>query len=201
MRAKRDVSVPETELLDALRQGREEAFFALYERYKVRIFFNMTKIVRSERIAEELLQDVFLKVWDQRASIDPSLSFQAYLFRISSNLAIDFYRKAAKQRMMEMALSLSRQQTYDHVEQYIDFKEAEVLLGDAIAKLPPQRQRIFRLCRIEGKSYEEVAALLGVSRGTVHDHMVKANRFLRETLSKDLGIYLLLLALAFSFGN
>ncbi len=200
MQAKRIVSLPEPELLEALRQGNEDAFFVMYERYKERIYVNMIKIVRSERVAEELLQDVFLKVWDQRAAIDPLLSFQAYLFRISSNLAIDFYRRAAKQRMIE-ALSVTGPQAYDHVEQYIDFKEAEVLLGEAIGKLPPQRQRIFRLCRIEGKSYEEVADLLGVSRGTVQDHMVKANRFLREMLGKDLGFYLLFFAFTFSFGH
>lgn len=192
--------MPEPELLEAMRQGDEHAFFVLYERYKVRLYVNMIKIVRSEPVAEELLQDVFLKVWDQRAAIDPSLSFQAYLFRISSNLAIDFYRKAARRRVIE-ALSATGPDAYDHVEQYIDFKEAEVLLGEAIGKLPPQRQHIFRLCRIEGKSYEEVADLLGISRGTVQDHMVKANRFLREFLGKGLGFYLVLLAFTFSLGN
>lgn len=189
----------DTALLAALQQGSVSAFEALYERYRGRIYYNMIKIVRSEAVAEELLQDVFLKIWELRDRIDPNQSFKAFLFRISGNLAIDFYRREARRRIMDAAALLAKEEAYDHVQQYIDFKEAEALLGDTIAKLPPQRQRVFRMCRIEGKSYDEVASLLSISRKTVQDHMVKANQWLRDRLRNDYGILILLLAISFSF--
>lgn len=186
-------------LLEALRQGSGSAFEALYERYRSRIYYNMLKIVRSEAIAEELLQDVFMKVWELRERIDPSQSFKAFLFRISGNLAIDFYRREARQRIIEAAAVLAEDEGYEHVQQHIDFKEAEALLGEAIAKLPPQRQRVFRMIRMEGRSYEEVADALSISRKTVQDHVVKANQWLRDSLRDDYGILMLLLAVSFSF--
>lgn len=185
----------DTTLLVALRQGSVSAFETLYERYRSRIYYNMIKIVRSEAVAEELLQDVFLKVWELRDRIDPDQSFNAFLFRISGNLAIDFYRREARRRIMDATVLLVNEEEYDHVQQYIDFKEAETLLGDAIARLPPQRQRVFRMCRIEGKSYEEVANLLLISRKTVQDHMVKANQWLRDSLRNNYGILILLLVI------
>lgn len=191
----------ENSLLHALKEGNGRAFEVLYDRYSERILYNLIRIVRSSSIAEELLQDVFLKVWELRETIDPTRSFQAFLFQISSNLAIDFYRKAARQRIMEAAVALSSEAGYNHVDKYIDYKEAEILLDRAISQLPPQRQRVFRLCRIEGKTYEETAEILSISRSTVREHMVKAKAFMREQLSKDYGIYLLLLAAAFNFGQ
>lgn len=189
------IETTDTALLAALQQGSEYAFEALYARYRSRIYYNMIKIVRSEAVAEELLQDVFLKVWELRDRIDPTQSFKAFLFRISGNLAIDFYRREARRRIIDATALLANEKEYDHVQQYIDFKEAEALLSDAIAKLPPQRQRVFRMCRIEGKSYEEVANLLLISRKTVQDHMVKANQWLRDSLRDDYGILILLLAI------
>lgn len=189
----------DVKLLEALRQGSGIAFEALYEKYKGRIYYNMIRVVRSEAVAEGLLQDVFIKVWELRELIDPDQSFKAFLFRISRNIAIDFYRKEGRRRIVEAAVMMVEEGRYDHVQQYIDYKEAEILLGDAIARLPPQRQRIFRLCRIEGKSYEEVAVLLSISRKTVQDHLVKANQMLRDSLRNDYGILILLLAFSFSF--
>lgn len=189
----------DVKLLEALRQGSGIAFEALYEKYKGRIYYNMIRVVRSEAVAEGLLQDVFIKVWELRELIDPDQSFKAFLFRISRNIAIDFYRKEGRRRIVEAAVMMVEEGHYDHVQQYIDYKEAEILLGDAIARLPPQRQRIFRLCRIEGKSYEEVAVLLSISRKTVQDHLVKANQMLRDSLRNDYGILILLLAFSFSF--
>lgn len=191
----------EKSLLYALKEGDGGAFEKLYDRYSERILYNLLRIVRSSAIAEELLQDVFLKVWEMRATIDPKRSFQAFLFQLSSNLAIDFYRKAARKRIMEAAVALSTEATYEHVEKYVDYKEAEVLLDRTISRLPPQRQRVFRLCRIEGKTYEEVAEMLSISRSTVREHMVKANAFLREQFTREYGIYLLLLAVAFHIGQ
>ena len=197
-----DKKVMETQdefLLDALSQGSHSAFEQLYDRYSRRIYANLIRLVRSEAIAEELLQDVFMKVWELRATLNTGQSFQSFLFQISGNLAIDFYRKSARRQTMEAAKKLIEESAYDHIEKYINFKEAEILLDRAISALPPQRQRIFRLCRIEGKSYEEVAELFSLTRNTVKDHMTKANRFLREILSQEYGPFLVLLAAVFSF--
>ena len=188
----------EKKILIKLQQGDYHSFEQIYHVYKARIYYNLLKIIRSDSIAEELLQDVFMKVWDYRQLIDVDKKFSSFLFSISRNIAIDFYRKTAKQKLVEALAVLSDEEAYNHIENHINFKEASILLEQAINKLPPQRQRIFKLCKLEGKSYEQVAEELGISRGTVQDHIVKAHRFLKEELSTEYNIHFFLLAIAFS---
>ncbi len=189
----------EESLLVRLQRGDEVAFTELYHLYKARIYYNLLRLVKSEEAAEELLQDTFLKVWERRASLDPARSFQSYLYRIAGNLAMDFYRKAALDFKLRAHLLATGAETCEPVEQGVIRKETYHQLHELISKLPVQRQRVFRLCRIEGKSYAETAAIMGISAGTVKDHLIKAGRFLREELRDEKARYLSLLIAAFTF--
>jgi len=189
--------IDEKQLLVLLRQGDKQAFGELYYQYSPRIYTNLVKLLKSDHLAEELLQDVFVKVWDKRENIDIEKSFRSYLFRIAENQVYDFFRKAARDKKMEAYLINAASEFYSHVEEALYHKENTAILNRAIAQLPPKRRHIFTLCKLEGKSYEEVSRQLGISTSTINDHVVKASRSVREylLLSKDIAVLVILAAL------
>jgi RNA polymerase sigma-70 factor (ECF subfamily) len=172
-------------LLEQLIAGDEEAFKQIYFLYSERIYGNLLKLLKSEPAAQEILQDVFMKIWEHRQYIDPEKSFRSYLFRIAENMVCNFYKKASRDKALLQQLVTRSSVAYAHVEETIFYKEDKYFLHNAIESLPPQRKQVFELCKMEGKSYDEVSRLLGISISTISDHIVKANRFLREYCLKN----------------
>jgi RNA polymerase sigma-70 factor (ECF subfamily) len=185
----------EKELLSLLKQSSEPAFEKIYQLYSARLYGNLLKLVKSESTAQEILQDVFMKIWDNRKIIDPEKSFRSYLFRIAENKVYDFFRKAARDKKMKARLLAVATEHYVHIEEMLFNKENEAILQKSIESLPLQRQQIFRLCKLEGKSYEEVSRLLGISTSTISDHIVKATRAVREYLFANLEVTILVASL------
>jgi RNA polymerase sigma-70 factor (family 1) len=166
----------------------------LYRLYNRKLFYHLKRLTHSSDVAEELLQEVFLKVWIRREQLEPGLSFSSYIYRIAANLVYDLFRRTARDQKLYAHLVATGSELYDHIELQIDSKEQQQLMENAIASLPPQRQKIFRLCKVEGRSYEEVSKLLGISISTVNDHIVKASRTVKQQLfsSRETAMALLL---------
>jgi len=183
----------ETKLVLLLKESDRRAFEQIYNLYKRRIFANLRKLLHSDSAAEELLQEVFYKLWVIREQLDPEKSFSSYLFRISGNLVYDHFRKAALDKKLQEQLIKSGSELYNHLDDMIDFKESRDQLQKVISSLPPQRQKIYKLCKIEGMSYDEVALLLGVSTSTINDHIVKATKTIKKKFYHSEQITLLLL--------
>ena len=170
----------ENELVKSLKSGDKYAFAQLYHNYKLRIHGNLFKMTKSDEISEELLQELFVKIWTGREKLDPEQSFKSYLFKIAENLVYDFFRKAARDRKMEAYLMSVAAPEHSPIEQHLYYKEGNYVLTKAIEQLPPKRKQVYILCKIEGKSYEEVSNLLGVSISTVNEHIVKASQVVRK---------------------
>jgi RNA polymerase sigma-70 factor (family 1) len=170
----------EQTLLNSLRQGDEDAFARLYQQYSERLYGNLLKMVKHAETAEELLQDIFIQVWEKRQTIEIHTSFRAYLFRIGENKVYDFYRKLRRDKSLFAYVKAVASEQYSHIEENLLFRENAQLLQNAISSLPNQRRQIFELCKIQGKSYQEVSALLNISTSTVNDHIVKATRSIRQ---------------------
>lgn len=190
----------EQEIVSRLRDGESYAFELLYHRYKYQLAANLLKLLKSEELAEEVLQELFIRIWEGRESLDPDKSFPAYLFRIARNMVVDIYRKAARESKVRQQLILVADEIEASIEDSIIDREASSDLYDAIALLPPQRRKVFTLCRIEGKSYKEAGELLGISSSTVNDHLLKANKFLKDQLGSPAGLSMSLLAAAILHG-
>ncbi len=169
----------ERELLSLLLTGSEQAFEKVYKLYSSRLYGNLLKLVKSEAEAKEILQDVFMKIWDNRQSIDIEKSFHSYLFKIAENKVYDFFRKAARDKKKVAQLIALATTEYISGEEIILADGNAAILEKAIESLPPQRQQVFRLCKLEGKSYKEVSELLGISVSTISDHIVKATKAIR----------------------
>ncbi len=194
-------SPDEKELLLLLKEGHERSFEEIYKLYSARLFGNIYKMVKEKSTAQEILQEVFVKLWNNRASIDPERSFRSYLFRIAENSVYDFFRKAARDRKMQARLIAAATEHYEHIEEMLLRKENNRVLQNAIDSLSPQRQQVFRLCKLEGKTYEEVGQQLGISASTISDHIVKANKAIREYLFEHMDLTILLFCFLFQHGS
>lgn len=174
----------EKDLVARFNDSDQEAFGQLYQLYSGRLFGYLIKLVKSDLHAAELLQDTFIKLWDNRRNVDPNQSFRSYLFRIAENNVYDFFRKAARDKRLQEAIINSACEMYKHVEEELFTKQNEQILQDAINLLPPKRRQVFQLIKIEERSYDEVSALLNISTSTINDHIVKATKYIRENLKE-----------------
>lgn len=172
--------ISEKELLLQLRAGNEHSFAQLYDLYSPRIFGFLLKLTKKEEAAREILQEVFIRLWEKRHTLDPEKSFRSYLFRIAENCVVDFFRKAVQDKKLGKQLMYLASERYLHVEEQIYEREKNALLNQAINLLPPQRRRVFELCKFEGKSYKEVSLMMGISVSTISDHLLKATRAIRQ---------------------
>lgn len=181
---KSPVVINEQELVRSLREGESWALGHIYDLYADMLASRLHKLVKINSIVEELHQDVFLKLWNARKLLTDETNLKAYLLTIAKNLAIDFYRKASKDRELEKALSLHMNWSYDHIDPLLNAKDTLFVLEQLISLLPPQRQRVFRYIKLDGKSYEEASHYFGVSISTIKDHMAKSTSFLRNELNR-----------------
>ncbi|WP_353182975.1 RNA polymerase sigma-70 factor [Parapedobacter lycopersici] len=170
-------------LISNLKGGDEHAFTVLYNKYSPTIYVNILKLVKAEEVALDVLQELFIKIWNCRESIDPNKDFRAYLFRITYNQIRDFFRKAARDRQLADRLVALTTEGYEHIERLLQQKETAAILDRAIDALPMQQRRIFILCRVEGRSYEEVATMLELSIATIGNQLSKATKNIRNQLN------------------
>lgn len=163
-----------------LQKGDSDAFLELYNQYHPALYHYVLRFVKSPAIAEDVLQDVFLKIWEIRARIDAQLSFKAYLYRICRNSVFKLLKKIAVDENLRVQVMQQFAQSIADADLKVLWQQYEEILHAAVNNLSPQRQRVFRLCREEGKTYEQVANELGISRNTVKEHMVLAMKQIRE---------------------
>ncbi len=174
--------IGESDILMGLIKGEERAFSELYVKYSGAIYAKILQLTKCEETSKEILQDLFLKVWEKRDYIDTSRSFKAYLYTIAKNLMYDHFRKVARDKVLSDYLIQAAVAHYQHGEESGVYFERLDYINHAIDQLPAVRKQVFTLCKIEGKSYEEIASLLQISTSTISDHIVKANRAIKKYL-------------------
>lgn len=178
------ILIEDGEMLVRLKSGEVKAFDFFYKKYRSRIYANILKLTKSTEIAADILQEVFVSVWNNRETLDPGKPFDHYLYKIAQNKAYDFFRKVARdKKLTEKLIALSVGYEYNPVEDDLHRKEDFEILANEINQLPPKCKEVFKLCKIDGKSYQEVADLLNISTATVNNHIVKATRILKKGLS------------------
>lgn len=178
----------------ALQQDGLDAFNSLYNVYGRDLFIHIQNMTKNAEAAEELLQDVFMKVWDNRTTIDADRPFRPWLYTVARNTVYNYYRQVARDQKIQEELYIHFEELY-HRETDDEIREKqEALLARALDTLTERRKMVFTLCKIEGKSYEEVASRLGISVSTVSNMMVKSNqqirRFVQEHYDELLAILL-----------
>jgi RNA polymerase sigma-70 factor (family 1) len=179
-----------TLLLQQLKEGSEPAFNALYKLHSKMLLSNIRNLVKDNEIAKELLQDLYLKIWENREKIDTGKSFKSFLFTVAKNMVYDYLRRASLDKRAKVRLMTNAIEFYTHTEEALDYKESHALINVAVETLPAQCRQVYTLSKLEGKSHQEISLELGISVSTVNNHMVKANREVRAYLLRhgDLAI-------------
>jgi RNA polymerase sigma-70 factor (family 1) len=188
-------------LVMLLKAGSEPAFNKLYTALGKIFYKKIFAMVKDDEVAEDILQHLFMKVWQKRSVLDPERSFKAYLGTIAQNLVYDYLRKVTSNKKIIETILITAVDFYSHTEENLISKETTEIINQAINELSPQRKQAFILCKIEGKSYDETSKLMGVSVATVNSHMVKSLRFLKDYLMKnpDIAIIFIIGVLCTSF--
>jgi RNA polymerase sigma-70 factor (ECF subfamily) len=174
------------ELLLQLRAGNQEAFTILYNQFSGAIYFNVLKMVKDETVAEEIVQEIFIKIWQKRDVIRIEVSFASYIYRIAQNNVIDYFRKIERSRDLLERFKKSASSNYLHVEENICLKESDLLLQKAIATLPPQQKKVYQLCVLEGYTYKDTACQMEIGLNTVKEYLQKARVTVRTFLEKNM---------------
>lgn len=183
-------------LVKALSEGNENAFRKLFDTYRNELYKFSLSMVCSGFYAEEIVQEVFLKVWTKRKTLNPELSFKSYLFTITRNDTIKFLKKAANNLKLREEVFYQSQKFANPTERYMREIELDVLKKEALDQLPPKRRLIFEMSRNDGKSYEDIAMELGLSPNTVRNQMSMALETMRSFLLDKKNITLTLILLS-----
>lgn len=179
------VNLTDSELVCLLNKGDQDAFMEIYRRYKRPLTMNLLRVLKDPDLVEEVLQDLFLTIWEKRSQIDASQSIAGYLYRAAVNRSKNIFRRMAYDQQMRNAVFAKIEENHTNaVEDWMDEKEIKQLLDDLLNRLPPQQQKVYRLCKLEGMSYKEVSQALSISETTVNTHIRNANRFLRGEIDR-----------------
>ena len=177
------------ELLQLLAGGNEKAFKVLFDTYRNRLFYYISRFIKSEQVAEELVMDVFMKIWTGRELATQINNFDAFLFRIAHNKSIDFLRSAANDsRLKELLWEEIQVTSREQADTSMVVKEYEEKIREAISLLSPQRKKVYSLSREQDLTHDQIAEQLSISKSTVNNHIVEAQRFIRNYLSKSLDL-------------
>jgi RNA polymerase sigma-70 factor (family 1) len=167
----------EQDLLKQVSEGNEQAFTRLVDHYSRKVFVHLLTFTKSYESAEELAQDIFLKIWNHRAELSKIKSFSDYLFIVSRNHLISFLRKKLPV-IVEPGIDLIAGQTMQPGEQ-VELKELQQRIENSIQHLRPQQQKVFRMSREQGLTYQQIAEQLAISPETVKWHLAEALNQLR----------------------
>lgn len=174
----------EKELLQLVAAGDEGAFRDLFDAYRNKIFFYIFRLTESRQTAEDVLQDVFLKIWLERADLQQINNFNAWVYRLAQNQAINGLKRMARETIIlsELGKQVSGQAVPGADEQFTHL-ELKKILDTAVEKLPSRQKLVYHLSRVEGLKYNEIAGRLNISPLTVKKHMQQALHFIREQFS------------------
>lgn len=180
------------DLLFRIARGDQEAFTRLFEQYHHRLGAFVFGITRSKEQAEEIVLDVFLKIWMTREVLAEVNNFPSYLFLVARNASISALRKTIRERNLKA--NLHNQSVEDAGQE--DQKEFYLSLIDrAIEDLPPQQKKVFLLSRSQGMTYSEIGGELGISPFTVRAHIQQAVASITRTVRSRAGRELVLIGL------
>lgn len=184
-----------SKLLNRASTGDEAAFCALYDRYRPKVYSYALKITRSVEMAEDIVHDVFVKLWDNGGMEVENVD--GFLRVVTRNHTLKVLRRQVL--VHRTARDIGKLQPHSDLctDEAIAYNETQEMLLNAISRLSPQRKQVFLLCREEGLKYDEVAERMNLSPLTVKTHMQHALRFLRNYVSKYSGLVLLLAVIRF----
>jgi RNA polymerase sigma-70 factor (family 1) len=170
---------------------REKQFKLLFDRYKKPIHDYVRIITGSQEVAEEIAQEVFIRLWRRKGSYNEIEQIDYYIFRIARNECMRYFKKAAVETQLFLDLQKRMTAECNNITEYINYKETEAMLYQAIGSLSPRRHKVYQLSRHQGLRIEQIAAEMGISYNTARNHLVEALRQIRHHYLKNLSVSLI----------
>jgi RNA polymerase sigma-70 factor (family 1) len=171
----------EKELLTRIADGDEKAFAQLFREYAPLLQINIHKIVSNDYDLSEVFQETFIKIWLNREKLISIENLRGYFLRIAANECYDYLRKASRRQQVHQQVGVN-QNIGDNPEENFACKETEIIIQQAIAKLPPQRKLIYQLSRNQGLSSAEIAGQLQLNRTYVRQTISAAIKHIKDEL-------------------
>lgn len=180
---------PNTEIIlqKQLIEGNVEAFEIYYLRYHQAVFKNIRKLIADQQESEDILQEVFITLWQKRHQLTIEHSIAGWLFSTSYFKCLEQLKKRVRSNIQELTNAHAELHfdSFENINKELEHTEKVKKLSLAIEQLPPQKKIAFTLCKLEGKSYEEVASTLNISVDTAREYVKAASKLLRQSISSN----------------
>lgn len=170
----------DSKLISLLADDSEYAFQLIYDRYRKRIYQTALRYLKSPIIAQDVVQDVFLKLWYHRKDFNIDQSIEAWLYTVAKNNLLNRIKKIANEWKAMKNVSNLTEPFFNNVESKLEESQNKELLVLAISRLSDKQQKVFKLSRYEMLTYTEIGELLEISPLTVKTHMSRALSSIRE---------------------
>jgi RNA polymerase sigma-70 factor (family 1) len=156
-------------------------FDEIYHQYHNAVYSNIYKLVRQEAVAEDILQEVFIALWENRRKLEAT-KVAGWLFVTSYNKSVKYLKKKSRENAVPLSEGSPVYNTIQPEEQVseVQHRLRISMIEDAVNHLPERKRQVFRLCRYEGKSLDEVAHIMNISPSSVSDYLKQANRFIKD---------------------
>lgn len=172
-------------LIELLNENSTQAFDALYKRYSSKLYFFILKISNNDQYrSEEIVQNVFVKVWENRHNIDSSKSFNSFISTVAKNMLLNEYNHEIVKYIYRNKVIQRKTDASTSMEDEIEYRSLTKYLNALIEKMPPVLREVYRLSRLEYHTNKEIAKLLDRPESTIEKQLSKANKFISEKVKK-----------------
>jgi len=175
------------DLLINLRQGDIKAFDEMYYRYAKRLMAFALKFFNNQAIAEEAVQEIFVRIWEKRKELDESKSFKSYLFQAVKFYMFNYIRDRKESCCIE-DVSEATFRRENSIEEKMQYEELEATANSLINRLPLVQQQVFRLNKLEGLTTQEIAERMNLSKRTIEHHIYLATKSVKSKLMHHISI-------------
>lgn len=172
----------EQNLFQQVAQGDAVAFRSIYDSYFNRLSAYIFKFCKSETATEDIIQDIFIRLWVNRTNLAGVEIPEAYIFSMARNRAIDYLRTLAKHTNLIDILTQQPEAHTDEIEEKLAVHELNTLIEEALKPLSEQKKKVFRLNKIEGLSHDEIAEQMQLSKSTIKNHLSETLQHIRQHL-------------------
>lgn len=172
----------EKELLRCSAEGDATAFAALFRMYQHKLYGFLLRATGSPEMAEDVIQDVFLKLWKDRELLTEIHQFGGYIYRMAQNQVINSLKRMARETLILDELGKAALPVNPDAEAHLSLQEVTQSLHHALSKLTPKQKLVYTLSRERGLKHDEIAQHLNISPSTVNNHMIEALRLIRQQL-------------------
>lgn len=172
-------------------------FSSLFDVYKHQVYAYVNALVKSPDISKELTQDIFIKLWTIRESLNEVRNLDGYIYILCKNTALNHLKKIRNNQLMMESLKKIIIDGHRELEDQLTYKDYKNMVDEVVSKLSPQRKKIYLMSREEGLSINEIAEKLGLSANTVKNHLVTSLSIIREYLQTKGGILAILISFVF----